>query len=158
MYPKEMYLGALVGMALFLFELKFLVISPLIRPIPSVFIIAMVVGLIAGSPTDGSISVFIAEFGGILIAVLLSPFTFPEWWIPDATYLGIFFGALMLPIMYMLPPDITGWEALGAFIAMLFLTPIIYTISIALGGAFGWIGKKIRKSRPKPQIEPEPTY
>ena len=147
MESKLTYLGAIIGLILLLLDLKFLWGATYLGQVPSIFVIAIVVGLISGKPMQGGMATSIALIGGVIIGIALSPVIFPEWWAePDVTWFGVTFYAILLPVINLVPAETSGWEALGAFLAMIVLTPILYVVAIVLGGLFGWIGGKIQKS------------
>jgi hypothetical protein len=146
MDSKQTYIGSIIGLGLFLLDLKFQWAATFLGQVPSIFVISLVVGLIAGKPKQGSIATTIALIGGVVVGIVLSPVIFPEWWVlPDVTWFGVTFYAIMLPVINIIPAETSGWEALGAFIAMIVLTPIFYVAAIVFGGLTGWIGSKIQQ-------------
>ena len=82
MNPKTMLLGLVVGIAMFISDLKIGWLSTLLGGFPSILVIAFVSGVISGDIGGGTLSGLGSGVGGIATSIVLSPYLFPEWGTP----------------------------------------------------------------------------
>lgn len=159
-------IAAIVGVALFLLDMKTGVIS-FIFVIPSVITIALITGIVAMDIGDGVIAALLYMFLGLTIIVFLHPIILPEWGISSGNnILFLYILVMMFSIQYSLDFSSWPWVLAPLLIALLFiLAPIIYGIALVvslLGGLIGrLIAEQLRKrgvlsevERPAPPAQP----
>ena len=82
-------LAIIVGISLFLADLVFGWLTFISGPIPVIFIMAIIIGIVAGTNKDAIISTMVAWIGGIGIGILIAPIVFVDILNPDQTLLGL---------------------------------------------------------------------
>lgn len=167
MVKLEFLLSIIVGLAVFLTDLIFGWLTFLCGPIPVIFIIAIIIGLFAGTHGGAVIATMITWIGGILIGVLIAPIVFAGTLNPDQTLLGLLIFVFLYSVrgFYTLTYEGNIVEVLVVglvyLIVMLIITPILYLISFAFAPIGVVIGKFIRKRvggrspKPKPPVTQE---
>ena len=83
MVKREFLLATLVGVILFISDLLVGWMSFILGPIPVIFIIALVIGIIAGNVGDAVKATFLTWLLGILLGCLLAPVLFADLWSED---------------------------------------------------------------------------
>ncbi len=158
MVSRIMLIATAVGIALFVLDLTFGWLTFIISPFPVLFIIALIIGIIAGDIGDAARATLIAWFFGILIGCLLAPLIF----------LGLFWtdeSPITSEELLLLPLFVIMWSTRGSFINMqiegslitiitaaavwiiiwAIVTPVIYLLSFAMAAIGGFIGKRVHK-------------
>ncbi|TFH04644.1 MAG: hypothetical protein E4H14_14305 [Candidatus Thorarchaeota archaeon] len=90
MVKLEFLLSIIVGLGLFLSDFIFGWLTFLSGPIPVIFIIAIIIGIVAGTHGGAIGATMITWISGILIGVLIAPIVFVDILNPDQTLLGLF--------------------------------------------------------------------
>ncbi len=143
----DVILACAVGVILFVVDFAFGWLTLLTGVFPMLFVIAFIVGLIAGGFKRGSWCTFVALIIGLAIGVAIAPLIIAETADPDMMLIGVVILTIYYPLRgtYDVIFDVSGWEALGAFIMSLFLTPMIYLASLFVGGIGGVVGGFVRR-------------
>lgn len=150
MVKTDFVLSIILGLAIFLTDLAFGWLTFITSPIPVIFIIAVVIGIVAGSHGEAVIATMITWVGGILLGILLAPIIFADILNPDQTFLGLFIFVFLYSVrgFYTLTYEGNIVEILVVglltLIVMLIITPILYLISFAFAPVGVLIGKFIR--------------
>lgn len=152
MVRRMMLIATLVGVILFITDLAFGWMSFLTGPFPVIFIMALVIGIVAGKIGDAVWATFLTWLFGILISCLLAPIIFADLW-SDEVFLPF------LPLIVMLWStrgmfidyqfEGTWIEAMavaaGLLIIWLVLTPMLYLMSFVVAAIGGFIGKWVHE-------------
>ena len=165
MKPLNVIIATLVGISLFLLDLKFGTLSIIFGGFPSVIVIAIITGIIAGDILDGVLACALYEVLGLTLVVFLYPFLFPEWGPLSADIFTRFLVVMMLAIEHSLDLSPWPWILFPLIIALLsIIAPLIFGIALmlsVLGGLIGrWIhGKVLGRdySKPKPVEQQQPA-
>ena len=153
MVKLEYILSIIVGISLFLTDLVFGWLTFLSGPIPVIFVMAIIIGIVAGTNKAALSTTFLSWIGGIGIGILIAPIVFVDIMNPDQTLLGL---VLFIPIYSLRGTFAWTFEGniveimvvgLVLLVVMLILTPIIYLFSFVFSVIGALIGKYIRKQR-----------
>jgi len=151
MRQKEVLVASIVGIAMFITDLKFSWLSMYLGTIPGLFVIAFVVGVLATDISGGLLSAFTALLGGLLVSVVFFQYLYPELWSPEATMSGLFMFVVLYSIRNLLPDrEVSLVEAITMILVLIIVAPIMYAISIgigAIGGIVGRFGRKMVEER-----------
>ena len=163
MVKRELILAIVVGVIIFLTDLAFGWLSFLTGPFPVLFIMATIIGIIAGNVGDAVKATFLTWVIGILLGCLLAPIIFAEFWSDE-----IFLPLLPLIVMMWSTRGMfidfqfqgTWVEAMavaaGMLILWLILTPALYLLSFISAAIGGFIGKMIHERLGLTQTESSP--
>jgi len=163
----EFLLAIIVGLTVFLTDFVFGWLTFLSGPIPVIFIMAIIIGLVAGTHPGAVFATLITWIGGILIGILIAPIVFADIMNPDQTLLGLFLFVFIYPLrgFYTLSYEGNIVEVLVVglvyLIMMLIVTPVLYLISFAFAPIGVVIGKFIRRrvggrlAKPSPPVAQE---
>ena len=159
MRTVNVIVATIVGISLFLFDLKFGTISFAFGGFPSVITIAIITGIVAGDIMDGFVACALYEVLGVTLVVFLYPFLYPEWGILATDIFTRFIVVMILSIENSFDSAPIPWVLAPFFIALLiFLAPLIFVAALLtslIGGLIGrFLHAKILKrdySRPPPQ-------
>jgi len=163
----EFFLAIIVGLTVFLTDFVFGWLTFLSGPIPVIFIMAIIIGLVAGTHPGAVFATLITWIGGILIGILIAPIVFADIMNPDQTLLGLFLFVFIYPLrgFYTLSYEGNIVEVLVVglvyLIMMLIVTPVLYLISFAFAPIGVVIGKFIRRrvggrlAKPSPPVAQE---
>ena len=162
MRQKEVLVASIVGIAMFITDMKFSWLSMYLGTIPGLFVIAFVVGVLATDISGGLLSAFISLVGGVTVSAVFFQYLYPELWSPEATLSGGLMFIVLYSIRNMLPDREVSWvEAITMIVILIVVAPIMYAISIgigAIGGVVGRFGRKIVEERyfekPMPSTKP----
>ena len=152
MVKRELLIAILVGVIIFITDLAFGWLSFLTGPFPVLFVMATIIGIVAGTVGDAVKATFLTWVFGILLGCLLAPIIFAEFW-SDEVFLPL------LPLIVMM------WSTRGMFIEFQFegtwveamavaagmlilwlvLTPMLYLMSFAVAAIGGFIGKRVHE-------------
>jgi hypothetical protein len=160
---RALIISVVVGIILFLSDLAFGWLTLLSGPIPVIFIMAIIIGAIAGTYGEALVSTMVTWIVGILIGILIAPIIFADFLNPDQTYLGLF----IFVFIYSLRGTYT-WTFEGNIVeiivvglvyllVMLIVTPVIYLFSFAFSAIGVVIGKFIRSRTSGSPVEPMPV-
>jgi hypothetical protein len=147
----QFILSVIIGLAVFLTDLLFGWLTYLCSPIPVIFIIAIIIGLVAGTHGGAVTATMITWIGGLLIGVLIAPIIIPTM-NPDQSLLGLFlimfFYSLRGFYSFQVEGNIVEVIVTGLlyFVVMLIVTPIVYLVSFAFAPVGVVIGNFIRKA------------
>ncbi len=165
MVKREFLIATLVGVIIFVTDLTFSWLTFLTGPFPVLFIMAIIIGILAGTVGDALKATFLTWLLGILLGCLLAPIIFVEFWSGE--------GFLpLLPLIVML------WSTRGMFIDFQFegtwveamavaagmsliwlvLTPMLYLMSFVVAAIGGFIGKRVHERLGLTQTEHSPHY
>jgi len=167
----DFVLSIIIGLAIFLTDLAFGWLTYLISPIPVIFIIAIIIGIIAGTHGDAVIATMLTWIGGIVLGMMLAPIIFAEFWNPEQTLLGTFIFVFIYSVrgFYRFESFDTLLELLVVgllqLLVALIITPVLYLVSFAFAPVGVLIGKFIRtrtsgkraNRKPEPQQTPVMT-
>lgn len=151
MAKRDFLLSIIIGLAIFLTDFAFSWLTFLCGPIPVIFIIAIIIGIVAGSHGEAVIATMITWICGILLGMLLAPIILAEFWNPDQTLLGtfliVFFYSVRGFFTLTYEGNIIEVIVVGVLyiLVMLIVTPILYLVSFAFAPIGVVIGKFIRK-------------
>ena len=162
MRQKEVLVASIVGIAMFITDMKFNWLSMYLGTIPGLFVIAFVVGVLATDISGGLLSAFISLVGGVAVSGVFFQYLYPELWSPEATLSGGFMFIVLYSIRNLYPDrEMSLVEALTMIVVLIVVAPIMYAISIgigAIGGIVGRFGRKIVEERyfekPMPSTAP----
>jgi hypothetical protein len=158
MRQKEVLVASIVGIAMFITDLKFSWLSMYLGTIPGLFVIAFVVGVMATDIGGGLLSAFVALVGGVVVSVAFFQYLYPELWSPETTLLGILLFVPMYSLRNMFPDEeMSLAEALTMLVILLVITPVMYVISIGIGAIGGLAGRLLRERIIEPRWQqPDP--
>ncbi|MHA1839006.1 MAG: hypothetical protein ACTSVM_03950 [Candidatus Ranarchaeia archaeon] len=146
MQARSTLLGSLVGMGLFVSDLKIGWLSNLLGGFPSILVIAFVSGLLSGDIGGGTVSGLASSVGGVAGSIILAPYLFPEWGPPPPDLPGQIMWALGSSIARGGYAVIEGLAALltalGVILSFL-IALILFGLSIIAGIIGGIIGRII---------------
>jgi hypothetical protein len=146
MRQKEVLVASIVGIAMFITDLKFSWLSMYLGTIPGLFVIAFVVGMLATDIGGGLLSAFVALVGGVVVSVAFFQYLYPELWNPETTLLGILLFVPMYSLRNMFPEEeMSLVEAITMVFILLIVTPVMYAISIGIGAIGGIAGRLLRE-------------
>ena len=137
MAKRDFLLSIIIGLAIFLTDFAFSWLTFLCGPIPVIFIIAIIIGIVAGSHGEAVIATMITWICGILLGMLLAPIILAEFWNPDQTLLGtfliVFFYSVRGFFTLTYEGNIIEVIVVGVLyiLVMLIVTPILYLVSFA---------------------------
>ena len=163
MVKLEFLLSIIIGLAIFLTDLICGWLTFLSGPIPVIFIIALIIGLVAGTHGGAVGATMITWIGGILIGVLIAPIVFVDILNPDQTLLGLFIFVFLYSVrgFYTLTYEGNIVEVLVVglvyLIVMLIVTPVLYLFSFAFAPIGVVIGKFIRGIVGKRPVKQSPV-
>jgi hypothetical protein len=163
MVKRELLIATLVGVIIFITDLALGWLSFLTGPIPVLFIMVLIIGIIAGKPGDAVKATFLTWLFGILLGCLLAPIIFVDFW-SDEVFLPL------LPLIIMMWStrgmfidfqfEGTWIEAMavaaGMFILWLVITPMLYLMSFIAAAIGGFIGKRVHERFGLTQTESSP--
>lgn len=153
MVKLDYILAIIVGISIFLTDLVFGWLTFFSGPIPVIFIMAIIIGIVAGTNKAAISTTFLSWIGGIGIGILIAPIVFVDMMNPDQTLLGLVLFIPMYSLRGMFAWTIEGniieimVVGLVYFLVMLIITPIIYLFSFVFSIIGAVIGKLIRKRR-----------
>jgi hypothetical protein len=146
-----MIIATLVGVILFITDLVFGWMTIVTGRIPVIWVIAIVIGFIAGSAMRAVQSTLLAWVIGLLLGTVLAPFVFAEFWDPESTFLLMPLALAMWSLRGTFAFEYEGsWIggiafAAGALLVMLAGTPMLYLMSLGVGAIGGYMGQVLRK-------------
>jgi len=146
-------LAIIVGISLFLTDLVFGWLTFISGPIPVIFIMAIIIGIVAGTNGGAIQCTMMSWIGGIGIGILIAPIVFADIINPDQTLLGLILFIPMYSLRGMFAWTVEGnvieimVVGLVYFLVMLIITPVIYLFSFVFSVIGAVIGKLIRKRR-----------
>ena len=164
MRPKEMLVAIIVGTIMFITDMKFNWLSMFLGPIPGLFVIAFLVGVIATDVVSGLMSVFLTEVTGVAISVAFFSYLFPEYWNPETTLAGVILFVVVYSVRNLFSDEeMSPVEAIGMLVVIILLTPMAYGFCIVLGAIGGIVGRLLRENiiesrvrHPPVQVEETP--
>ena len=169
MVKLEHLLAVIVGLGLFLSDLIFGWLTFLCGSIPVIFVMALIIGIVAGSHAGAVFSTLITWVGGVLIGILIAPIIFADFMNPEQTILGLFLFIVIYPLRGFFDFTVEGnivevlVVGLGLLIIMLILTPVLYLFSFAFAPIGVVIGNFIRRrvggrsETPSPVVQETPV-
>ncbi len=167
MVNRDLVLAIIIGIIIFETDLVFGWLTMICGPIPVIFIMAIIIGIIAGKIGVALLSTLLTWVFGILIAVLMAPIVFVDFLDPDSSILTLFIFVFIYSIRGMYSFTVEGnlveviVTGLLYILVMIIVTPIIYLFSFVFAVAGGVIGRILRdslmkKEAPVPQ-QPAPA-
>jgi hypothetical protein len=159
----EPILAIIVGLALFLSDLAFGWLTMISGPIPVIFIMAIVIGIIAGGIGKALLCTFVSWVFGLLIGALIAPIILADILSPGKDFLTLFIIVFLYSLRGMYSFTIEGniveviVTGVLYILLMLIITPIIYLVSFVFSAIGGYIGIVIRRSRSKPKETTQPA-
>ena len=159
----EFILATIVGVILFVSDLVFGWLTMISGPIPVIFIMAIIIGVIAGGIGLALLSTLASWVIGILIGALIGPYVMVDLLGTEQAFFGLFVFVFIYSIrgMYRFTyeGDIVEVLIVGLLylVVMLVITPIIYALSFVLAALGGILGKLIRKSLAKDGATTQPA-
>ena len=167
MVSRDLVLAVIIGIIIFETDLAFGWLTILCGPIPVIFIMAVIIGIIAGKIGAALLSTLLTWVFSISIGVLLIPIIYVNELAPDQSIFSLFLIVFFYSLrgMYSFTYEGDFFEVLIVgflyIVVMLIVTPIIYLFSFVFAVAGGVIGRVLRdslmkKEAPVPQ-QPDPT-
>ena len=143
----ELLIAIVVGVFIFVTDFIYGWLTFLTGAFPVILVMAFIIGLIAGNGTKGILATTVSWAIGLGIGYIFAPILLADFMGPDTTELGIIFATLMWPLRgYYDSFNVDNIvQAIGLIIVSLFLTPMMYLLSLAVGGLGGVVGKFVRK-------------
>lgn len=147
---RELLLAVIVGIVLFLSDFTTSWLTSLSAHIPVIFIMAIIIGIIAGKHTDGLFATGLTWVISIPLGMLITPLVYSEYVSQDTTLFGLF---LFVPIWtlrgtfnFQLEGNVIEALVTGLVLLMIIilLAPAIYVTSLIFGLLGGWIGHVLR--------------
>lgn len=143
-WKKQVPAAILVGIALFVLDFLYGWLTLLTGVFPMIFVIGFIVGLLAGGFNKAVGSMVLVLLIGLGIGFLLIPMVLEGIFDPDSIIFGQIFATMFWPIRgtYYSMFGVSGAEAILGFIAIIFIAPLIYLLSLiaaTLGGIIGGI-------------------
>ncbi len=148
----ELILATIVGVILFVSDLVFGWLTMFLGPIPVIFIVAIIIGVIAGGIGLALLSTLASWAIGIVIGALIAPVAFDDFFTSEPTFFSLLFFVFIYSIRGMYnftyEGDIVEVLIVGLLylVVMIVITPIIYLLSFVLAALGGILGKLLRKS------------
>ena len=147
---REFLLAVIIGVTLFLSDFAIGWLTSITGRFPVIFIIALIIGIVAGKHVDGLLATALTWLVSIPLGMAITPLVYSELISPDVSLFGLF---LFVPL----------WELRGTFnyqfegnfieevivgfaylLIIIFIGPAIYVASLVFGLLGGSIGKLIR--------------
>ncbi len=159
----EFMLATVVGIVLFVSDLVFGWLTMVSGPIPVIFIMAIIIGVIAGGVGLALLSTLASWVLGILIGALIGPYVLIDLLGTDQTFFGLFVFVFIYSVRglfsFTYEGNIVEVLLLGLLylVVMLIITPIIYALSFVLAAFGGILGKLLRKSLGKEEETTQPA-
>lgn len=163
MVKLEFLLAIIVGLAIFLTDFIFGWLTFLCGSIPVIFVIAIIIGLVAGNHASAIFATLITWIGGIGIAVLITPLVFADTMNPEQTFIGLFLFVFIYSVRGVYDFTFEGTiiegivVGLGMLIVVLVVTPVLYLFSFAFAPIGVVIGKFIRRRVGGRSVDPSPA-
>ena len=165
---KKVLFALLIGIILFITDMRFGWMSFWFGGIWTLFIIVFIVGILAGDISGGFLAAFLTEFLGVLLLATIPEFFFTEVTIEATDILSRMWLVMALSLSYSMrfPDAPVPWiEGLVIIALLILLAPLVYFMALffgLLGGVFGRIiHPRIFKPSPAPVIvpsqEPQPS-
>jgi len=152
---RDLVLAVIIGIIIFETDLVFGWLTMICGPVPVIFVMAIIIGIIAGKIGVALLSTLLTWVFGILIGVLMAPIVFVDFLDPDSSYLTLFLFVFIYSIRGMYSFTVEGnlveviVTGLLYILVMIIVTPIIYLFSFVFAVA-------MKKEAPVPQ-QPAPT-
>jgi hypothetical protein len=149
---RDLVLAIIIGIIIFESDLVFGWLTLVSGPIPVIFIMAVIIGIIAGKIGNALLSTLLTWVFGILIAVLMAPIVFADYFTSEPSYITLFLFVFIYSIrgMYSFTYEGNLVEVIVVgllyLIMMLIITPLIYLFSFIFAVAGGVIGRVLRDS------------
>ena len=167
---SRMLWAIIIGFVMVATDMKFGWISLFLGGISSVLIIALVVGVIAGTFKDGIIAMLGTLVLSVLGIALLMPILYPEW-LPVFAPFFIPIDILRVSSVIVQQSATLGtsglpWYQVGEFfpgeigLGTVILTPFIFGIALVIGGVGGYIMTRVMSetsSQEPTPVTPEPA-
>jgi hypothetical protein len=159
----ELILAIIVGLALFLSDLAFGWLTMISGPIPVIFIMALLIGIIAGGIGKAVLCTLVSWVFGLLIGTLTAPILLADVVSPSQDFFTLFIIVFLYSLrgMYSFTYEGNIIEVLVTgllyLIVMMIFTPVIYLMSFIFSALGGYIGIVIRRTRSKPQETTQPA-
>jgi len=149
---RDLVLAVIIGIIIFESDLVFGWLTMISGPIPVIFIMAIIIGIIAGKIGIALLSTLLTWVFGILLAVLIAPIVFVDYLASDSSYITLFLFVVIYSLrgMYSFTYEGNLVEVIVVgllyLIMMIIITPIIYLFSFVFAVAGGVIGRVLRDS------------
>ncbi|MDH4213510.1 MAG: hypothetical protein OEV85_06285 [Candidatus Thorarchaeota archaeon] len=162
MVSRDLVLAVIIGIIIFETDLVFGWLTMVSGPIPVIFIMAVIIGIIAGKIGYALLSTLLTWVFGILIAILIAPMVFVDYLAPEQSYLTLFVFVVIYSLRgvysFTYEGDLIEVIIVGLLylVVMIIISPIIYLSSFIFAVAGGVIGRVLRdslmkKEAPSPQ-------
>ncbi|RDE13302.1 MAG: hypothetical protein C4K48_08710 [Candidatus Thorarchaeota archaeon] len=151
----EFILATIVGVILFVSDLVFGWLTMISGPVPVIFTIAIIIGLIAGGLGLALLSTLASWVIGILIGALIGPFVMVDLIGTEQTFFSLFVFVFIYSIRGMFSFTYEGnivevlLVGLLYLVVMLVITPIVYALSFVFAAVGGVLGRVLRDSLKK---------
>lgn len=169
MQLKKMLLAIIIGVVLFITDMRFGWISVYTGGIWMIFLLLFIVGILAGDISGGFIAGLLTELIGVGLLALIPSILAPEAIITSTDLFARMWAIMALSLSYSarFPSAPVPWiEGLVIVILLIVLAPLVYAMALffgLLGGVFGRIIHP-RIFKPKdapvhvPSQEPQPAH
>ncbi len=151
---KKVLIAMIIGLVLFITDMRFGWLSVHIGGVWTLFVIVFVVGLFAGDISGGFLAALLTELIGVLLLALIPALFFTEIVITATDILGRMWLVMALSLSYSMrfPSAPVPWiEGLVIILLLVALAPLVYLMALffgLIGGLFGrFIHPLVFKSR-----------
>ena len=147
---RELLLAVIVGIVLFISDFTIGWLTALSARIPVIFIMAVIIGIIAGKHTDGLFATGLTWIISIPLGMLITPLAYPQYVSQNTTLFGLF---LFVPIWtlrgtfnFQLEGNVIEVFVAGLvlLVVLIIVAPAIYVASLLFGLLGGSIGQVLR--------------
>ncbi len=161
MQNRKIAIATIIGIILFITDLKYGWIAYPLSGIPSIFLIVFIVGIIAGDGGSGFVSGILAEVLGVLIVALLPEILSPEFTISGADVFSRMWAIMILSVSYSVRFESEPIIVIFLWLILLvWIAPLIFGMAILFGPLGGFIGSfiysRVSRSEATPARVPSP--
>jgi hypothetical protein len=173
MQPKKVLFAIIIGLILFLTDMRFGWMSFVLGGVWTLFVIVLIVGILAGDISGGFVAAFLTELIGVVILALIPEVFFPFITITATDFLVRMWLVMSLSISYhtRFPDEPIPWiEELVIIVLLILLSPLVYAMSLLFALIGGLIGRlihprvfkpkgapvRVPAQQPQPSVQPPP--
>jgi hypothetical protein len=173
MQPKKVLFAIIIGLILFLTDMRFGWMSFVLGGVWTLLVIVLIVGILAGDISGGFVAAFLTELIGVVILALIPEVFFPFITITATDFLVRMWLVMSLSISYhtRFPDEPIPWiEELVIIVLLILLSPLVYAMSLLFALIGGLIGRlihprvfkpkgapvRVPAQQPQPSVQPPP--
>jgi hypothetical protein len=154
---KKVLLAMIIGIILFITDMRFGWISVSVGGVWTLFIIIFIVGILAGDISGGFIAGILTELLGVGILAMIPEILVPEVTVSATDILSRMWIVMALSVSYSarFPDAPVPWiEGLVIIILLIVLAPLVYGMALFFGLIGGLLGRFIHPRIIKPKGAP----